>query len=412
MQFNEVLGRDSVKAQLREMVQHNRLSHSMLFLGSEGSGALQMAIAFAQYILCERVHPKEAVIAGPSLFGDPEENVPAVLSRIDSCGACPACLKSEKNAHPDLHFSYPVLKRDARHDRVLSTDYINEWRQFLLEFPYGNIADWLDYLKESSSAKIESAANKQGNISVAECEDIIQKLSLKPFESDYKILIMWMPEFLGKEGNRLLKLIEEPSEGTIFIFVAEDDAEILPTILSRTQFIKIPLPTDDEVEKYLLTKNADPKQAAQAASVAAGNVREALSIFKRHDEDLQQSVRNWLNVIYQNNVEKQSKWIDEISQAGREKQKQLLSYFLHLIEISLRSKFMEEKDIRVLEDSERDFALTLSRMCGVEVLEEMTEELNRSIYYIERNANSKLLFHALTIRFFHLIKDKQLILIH
>lgn len=413
MQFNEIVGRHTEQAQLRDLVQQNRLSHSFLFLGKEGSGALRMAVAFAQYILCERVDPKEKISAGPSLFGEAEaEEVNRQVIRADSCGACAACVKAEKNIHPDLHFSYPVLKRDSRHDRVLSTDYITDWRQFLEEHPFGNITDWLDHLKQSPAARIENAANKQGNISVHECEDILHKLSLRPFESDYKILIMWMPEFLGKEGNRLLKLIEEPPAGTIFIFVAEDEDEILPTILSRTQFIKIPLPSDEEVEKYLIEKNADPKQAAQAASVAAGNMREALTIFNRHDEDWLKIVRDWLNLIYQNKIDLQSKWIDEVNQAGREKQKQLLQYFIHLIEISVRTKYIEAEDLKVLADSEKEFALKLSALCETEILEKMVEELNKSIYYIERNANSKLLFHALTIRFFHLIKEKQLILIH
>lgn len=411
MQFKEVLGREQTKSHLRELVQHNRLSHALLFLGAGGSGALPMAVAFAQYILCEKVHAR-SVPHTPSLFGEPALSPEADQGCDDSCGICPACQKAQKNIHPDLHFSYPALKRDPRHDRVLSTDYIAEWRQFLKEQPYGNVTDWLDFLKESPTAGIESGANKQGNITVNECDDILRKLSLRPFESDYKILVMWMPEYLGKEGNRLLKIIEEPPAGTIFIFVAEDEAQILPTILSRTQLVKIPLPEDEEVEKYLVDKGAEPRQAAQAASVAGGNIREALKGVGNNDEDWQKIVRSWLNAIYQNKVESQTKWIDEVNQAGREKQKQVLQYFLHLIEISVRMKFLNKEDVKVLEDSEKEFARTLSNMCEVEILESMAVELNKAIYYIERNANSKLLFHALTIRFYHLIKEKQLILIH
>lgn len=411
MQFKEILGREQVKNQLVELVQHNRLSHALLFLGSEGSGALPMAIAFAQYILCERAHVHTSQNT-PSLFGEAELAAVTEEAGNDSCGLCPACQKAEKNIHPDLHFSFPAIKRDSDHTRVLSTDYLAEWRQFLAEQPYGNVTDWLDFLKDSPSAKIENAANKQGNITVNECDDILRKLSLRPFESDYKILIMWMPEYLGAQGNRLLKIIEEPPAGTIFIFVAQDETQILPTILSRTQLVKIPLPEDKEVEEYLVARGADPRRAAQAASVAAGNVREALKALGDNDEDWQKIVRTWLNAIYQNNVDSQTKWIDEVNQTGREKQKQLLQYFLHLIEISVRMKFMDKEDVKVLEDSEKAFARTLGNMCELEVLESMTTELNKAVYYIERNANSKLLFHALTIRFYHLIKEKQLILIH
>lgn len=412
MQFDDIIGREAEKAQLRSMVQNNRLSHSLLFLGREGSGALQMAIAFAQYILCERVHPRE-VSAGPSLFGDePEERTQTGVGRLDSCGACPACIKASQNIHPDLHFSYPVLKRDGRHDRVLSTDYINDWRKFLKTDAFGNVADWLDYLKEHAESKIESPANKQGNISVHECDDILHKLSLRPFESESKILIMWMPEFLQKEGNRLLKLIEEPPAGTLFIFVAEDDADILPTILSRTQLVKIPLPSDEEVEKLLLDKHADPQQAAQTAALAAGNMREAMRIFSGGHENWEAVVRNWFNAIVRHDVSVESKWIDEMAALGREKQKQFLNYFLHLLELSIRRRFLTGEKVRAREQSELDFAHTLNKMCDLEALEEMAQQADQAIYFIERNANAKLLFHALTIRFFHLIREKQVILIH
>lgn len=254
MQFSEVIGHEAEKTHLRDLVQNNRLSHSLLFLGKEGSGALPMAIAFAQYILCERVQNKNNEPEAPSLFGTVQEDEAPALLRSDSCGVCNTCKKVEKLLHPDLHFSYPALKRSSKHTRVLSTDFIAEWRLFIEQSPYGNITDWLNFLADSPTAEIESAANKQGNITVHECEDILNKLSLKPFENDFKIMIMWMPEYLGKEGNRLLKLIEEPPAGTIFIFVAEDETTILPTILSRTQLVKISLPTDEEIIQALEKK--------------------------------------------------------------------------------------------------------------------------------------------------------------
>ena len=410
MQFNQVIGREKEKAQLRDLVQQNRLSHSLLFLGKDGSAALQMAIAFAQFVMCERVKPKEAQ-AGPTLFGETEEQETKII-RTDSCGACPACLKVEQLIHPDLHFSYPILKRDSKHDRMISTDFIAEWRRFVLEEPYESVGGWFDFLKNSPSAKIDSAANKQGNITVHECEDILHKFSLKPFESDFKILIMWMPEFLKREGNRLLKLIEEPPPGTLFIFVAEDENEILPTILSRTQLVKIPLPSDVEVEKMLLDRNTPPEQAAQVAAVAAGNIREAINMLENVEDDWLITIRDWLNVTYKNKVELQSKWIDEVNQLGREKQKQLLHYFIYLIELALKINCLGAENSQTISHGERDFAAKLSEECGIYVLEEMAEELDKAMYFIERNANAKMLFHSLTIRFHYLIKEKCLILIH
>lgn len=407
MQFNEIIGREKTKSQLRDLVEQNRLSHALLFLGKEGSGALPMAIAFAQYVLCERGKSEPSP---PSLFGDSELTIQTII-RNDSCGVCPSCIKVENLVHPDLHFSYPVLKRDAKHDRILSTDYINEWRKFVKEFPYGNVSDWIDFLKNSPTAKIESGINKQGNITVQECDDILHKLSLRPYEGDYKILLMWMPEYLGKEGNRLLKLIEEPPPGTLFIFVAEDENEILPTILSRTQLVKIPQAENVEVEKYLAGKSEDPEKASMVAGITGGNIREALRLLQNSEENWERMVRDWLNLTIRNKVDIQSKWIDEVHLLGREKQKQLLQYFIHLIEVSIKLKFLQPDEVRVPVDSEKDFAATLAGMCEVEVLEEIVNEISKAIYHIERNANSKLLFHALTIRLYHLIKEKYLILI-
>ncbi len=409
MQFADIIGRKKQITQLKEMVGHNRLPHSLLLLGKEGSGALKIAIAFAQYILCEKNGGSGSSM--PSLFGEAAEPDEKVSVRDDSCGHCSSCVKVDKLIHPDLHFSYPVLKRDARHDRVISTDYIQEWRQFVFENPYGNVTDWLNFLRNSPTAKIESPQNKQGNISAQECEDILHKLSLKPFEGEYKILILWMPEFLGKDGNRLLKLIEEPPAGTVFIFVAEDENLILPTILSRTLLLKIPLPENEEVASYLAKEFPDESNINSVVSIAEGNIREALRLIQAKEENWERTIRDWLNLIVKNSVELQSKWIDEINQLGREKQKQLLLYFIHLIQLSVKAGILPPEDVPAMEESEKEFAHTLGKMCGIEILEEMAKELNDAIYFIERNANSKMLFHALTIRLRYLIKEKCLILV-
>jgi DNA polymerase-3 subunit delta' len=224
---------------------------------------------------------------------------------------------------------------------------------------------------------------------------------------------MWMPEFLGKEGNRLLKLIEEPPPDTLFIFVAEDDNAILPTILSRTQLIKIPSLSDTEIERALLKKyELTPEKAAEIAAVSGGNFREVLQLLEAPEEDLQAQVREWLNVILKNNVSSQLKWLDEISKFGREKQKQFLKYFIHLLEQGIRAGYLNEDAIHIIPERERDFAFRLNKICGIDAQEAIINELNKSIYYIERNAHAKMLFHALTIRFYHIIKDNSLILVH
>src|SRR6201986_1688260 len=235
MQFKDIIGQQEVSKHLAEMVHNNRLSHALLFLGPEGSGALPMALAYAQYVVCEKK-------------GGPEQ--------MDACGVCPSCVKAAQLIHPDIHFSYPVVPKKPG-DKPVSTDYGSEWREFIKQYPYGNAYDWLQFI---------GAENKQGNITAQECNDIIHKLSLKSFESGYKVLIMWMPEYLGNEGNKLLKLIEEPPVNTLFLLVAENESLILPTILSRTQLVKMPLPETADIEKALIQRSGlGAEQARQIA---------------------------------------------------------------------------------------------------------------------------------------------------
>jgi DNA polymerase-3 subunit delta' len=407
MQFKDIIGQQPVKEQLVQMVQQNRLSHALLFLGKEGSGALSLAIAFAQYIVCTSAKEAEQKIA-PVLFGEEPAENGQLPTASDSCGTCPACIKADKLIHPDIHFSYPVITRKPG-DKPKSTDYISEWREFVCTYAYGNIYDWLQFI---------GAENKQGNITAAEVEDINHKLSLKGFESQYKILIMWMPEFLGKEGNKLLKLIEEPPPDTLFIFVAEDESAILPTILSRTQLVKIPALTDEEVENALIMRgNVENNKARQIAGVCAGNYRESLQMLQDTEEDWQNLLREWLNAIAKNNTAAQIKWIEEIARLGREKQKQFLRYFIHLLEQAVRVRMIDDGTNLIspfsnMPEKEKDFAMRLNKLCSLSAQQAIITELDKATYYIERNAHAKMLFHALCIRLFHIIKDNSLILVN
>lgn len=410
MQFKNLIGQGKIKEQLKDLVLNNRLSHSLLFIGREGAGALPISIAFAQYILCEKINHAKTQEKITSLF-DSKGSESTSADIEDSCGICPSCIKAAQLIHPDLHFSYPVLKRDSKHERILSTDYITEWREFVQQSPYNNVVDWINFLKEN--ARIENPINKQGNITVFECDDISHKLSLKPFEGAYKILIMWMPEFLGNSGNKLLKLIEEPPPDTIFIFVAEDENAILPTILSRTQLVRIPTFTQFDIENILIEQyQVANEKALQIAAISEGNFREALLLLQNSDEGLLMTIREWLNITVKNNVPLQVKWIDDVSRKGREKQKQLLKYFVHLIEQGIRVRYLDEKDLNSIPESEKDFAIRLNKICGIDAQEAIINELDKGIYHIERNAHAKMLFHALTIRFLHIIRDNSLILVN
>ena len=401
MQFENVIGQRATKKHLIDLVQQNRLSHALLFLGKEGCGNLAMALAFAQYIVCTSARNEKTPQA--ALFGDDDSDALKNIDILDSCGHCPSCIKAQQFIHPDIHFSFPVIPKKSGTPPV-SDDYMTDWREFITTNPYGNVYDWLQFL---------GAENKQGNITAEECNQINHKLSLKSFESSYKILIMWMPEFLGNSGNKLLKLIEEPPTDTLFIFVAQDENSILPTILSRTQLIKIPLIDNNDVEEALI-KHAGLTQerAAQAAAVSEGNYREAMQILQNAEQNWESLLREWLNVTLKNKTPAQLKWIDEISQMGREKQKQFLRYFIHLLGQALRLTYCPEADDNNLQmpANEIDFALRLNKMCSIEAEEAIINELDRAIFYIERNAHAKLLFHALSIRLYHIIKDNSLIL--
>lgn len=402
MQFQSIIGQKDTKEHLVQMVQQNRLSHALLFLGKEGSGALSLAMAFAQYIVCEKVNGKSsAPPPGPSLFGEPEPQ-PKKDQRPtlnDSCGECAACNKAKQLIHPDIHFSYPVIAKKSG-DKPISTDWIKEWREFVSLHPYGNVFDWLQFI---------NAENKQGNITADECNDINRKISLKSFESLYKILIIWMPEYLTKNGNKLLKLIEEPPPNTLFILVAENEEQILPTILSRTQLVKVPLLTDKEVEAALeLRAGAKVEKARQIAILSEGNYREALQLLQHEEDDWQVILREWLNHIARKNLPAQVKWIDDMSKQGREKQKQFLKYFTHLLEIAIRLQFIPPAPENV--NNEVDFALRINKLCGIGQQEAIIAELDQASYYIERNANPKMLFHALSIKLHHIISNNCLIL--
>jgi DNA polymerase-3 subunit delta' len=393
MQFKDVIGIKEVKNQLIDLVKQNRLSHALLFLGKEGSGALPLALAFAQYVVSK---PQASPVV-EDLFGGMSalEPVPSFI-HPDEIITQPAFQRAEQLLHPDLHFCYPVISKKPG-EKPKSTDFINEWRDFIKQMPYGNVYDWLQSI---------GAENKQGNITAEECNDIIRRLSLKSFEAEYKVLILWMPEYLGKEGNKLLKLIEEPPANTLFILVAENEEQILPTILSRCQLVKVPMPETAEIEAALIERdNAQPEQARQAAAICEGNYREALQLLRHADEDWQSLLGDWLKYIIRQMLAEQIKWTDDISKIGREKQKQFLRYFNHILEQAIRIKVLGVENV-LMPDNERDFAQRLNKVASVSQQEAIIDEIDRAAYYIERNANGKMLFQALSIKLFHIIHDK------
>ncbi|WP_409151117.1 ATP-binding protein [Sphingobacterium sp. BS-2] len=369
MQFKNIVGHQALKHHLISTVRENRVSHAQLFLGPEGSGSLALALAYAQFINCEQ----------------PQAD--------DSCGHCPSCLKYEKLIHPDLHFSYPFFAKKA--DETAST-YMEDWRKAFLENPYLSLSHWRNQLE---------AENKQANINIAEAHDIIKKLSLKAFEAEYKVLIMWLPEYLDTQGNALLKLIEEPPAKTLFLLVAENHDKILNTIISRTQLMKVNKLSHEELMQYLIEqKNVDPVRANEMAFIADGNMQSALDQLEESSNENFDLLIRWLRCIVTDaglNIIQICD--DEISKLGRENQKLFLLYSINVLrQIVLLNQGLDQ--LVFLKNAELEFVKKFSEISSLEKLQVAIEMLEKTHYSVERNANPKILFLDLSLQLVLLFK--------
>jgi DNA polymerase III subunit delta' len=357
--FESIIGQDTAKKILRGYVDGGRTPHALLLLAPQGSGGLPLAMAYAQYILCENRHD-----------GEP-------------CGTCKHCVKAEKMIHPDIHYSYPTIG-----SKVVATHVLKEWREAIAKNRYQSVNEWL--------AKLDSE-NKQGNIPVAECNEIVKKLSLKTFEASHKILIMWLPEYLGKEGNRLLKLIEEPPDQTLFILVAENQDLILPTILSRCQLVKLPPLSDDAIQHALVLRGIPSGDAAAIAPLADGNFNAALDLAKQAENDNANLFLEWMRKCYGGNGVELVTWVEKFAGVGRERQKLLLRYGLHFLRELMILVTTGNPNIR-LRGTELTTAQNMSKVINFEKIEPLAGLFDDCMYHVERNANPKILFLDASIR--------------
>jgi DNA polymerase-3 subunit delta' len=368
MRFQQVIGQEKRKHALRGMVESNRMSHALLFLGPEGCGKLALAYAFAQYVLCT----------------DKQDD--------DSCGKCSNCIKAAKWIHPDIHYSYPTIGSKA-----VSTNWLTEWRKAMANNVYLNSNDWLQFI---------GAENKQGNITKDECVEIIKKLSLKIFEGSHKIIIMWLPEYLGKEGNRLLKMIEEPPENTLFILVAENQELILNTILSRCQIVKINRLSDEDLQSALIERqNISQDQAAPIAHLAEGNYNEALSLLENTENNNAKLFLEWMRLCYVGNGVSTMDWVERFSKIGRENQKHFLKYGLHFMREYMLLKLTGDNKVRLLPE-ELKTAQNLTKVIEWDQIEAITKLFNDCAYYVERNANPRILFLDASLQLNQILKTK------
>ena len=308
MLFSEVVGQEQVKKQLRNSVSVGRIPHAQLFFGTEGSGTLPLAIAYARYVACTS------------------------RTEDDACTTCPSCRKFERLQHPDLHFSFPVNTGRKPSNDPVSDEYIQEWREFVLGNPYFRSIQWYDYI---------GLENKQGIISKKESAAIIRKLSLKSFESDYKFMIIWLPEKMNAtSGNMLLKLIEEPPQNTLFILVSEDPGQVLTTISSRAQPVKLSRIDNDSLADALRNKFQIPDtELKDIVRIANGNFIQAqeLILSSAENEFNFEKFTGIMRMCWSRNFQDINDWVDEMSGIGREKLKNFFIYALHLIRENLAS---------------------------------------------------------------------------
>jgi DNA polymerase-3 subunit delta' len=373
MRFSEVAGHAGLKKQLISAVAEQRVPHAQLFHGPEGSGALALALAYATYLSCQ----------------DRREE--------DSCGICPSCLKYDKLVHPDLHFVFPVFTTRSN-TKPVSDDFISEWRTALLENPYLTEKQWYGRI---------GTENKQGSIMKRESEEITKKLMLKSYESDFKVMIIWMPEKMNPTAaNKLLKLIEEPPPMTIFLMVPEDTGPMLPTILSRTQLIRVPRIREADLLEALKKQYEVPEETLQnAARIADGNFVKALEFLQTSEESayqLEQFIRI-MRLTYAREFEQLFEWVEEMAGLGRERQKAFLAYAIRMIRENYLLNKEQAKLVRMTAN-EAAFSEKFFPFINDKNVPAMVKELNEASLHIEANAFARIVFLDFALKLVKLIR--------
>jgi DNA polymerase-3 subunit delta' len=382
MQFSEILGQEYIKSHLTKSASLGRIPHAQLFVGPEGSGTLPMAIAYAQYILCGN-------------------------AKGENQGANESCnLKFDKLSHPDLHFVYPTVSTEDVKTKPKSIDFISDWRAFVTHNPYGSLFDWYAVLDVN---------NKQGLIRVEDASDIVKTLSLKSFEGGYKVMIIWMADKMNVEAsNKLLKLLEEPPEKTIFILITEQEEDLIQTIRSRCQVLHFGgLPENTIAEALVNQKQIDPKLAATIAHQAQGNFNKALHLLQNDDDSypFDEWFVTWVRAAFKAKgnaaaIQDLIQWSDEVAGLGRETQKKFLSFCVEMFRQALLLNY-ESPSLVYLEPNVEKFQLAnFAPFVNGNNIQEIFKELSDAMYHIERNGNAKIILTDLSIQLTRLIHKK------
>lgn len=373
MQFKAVIGQESIKKRLIEGVTENRVSHAQLFAGTEGVGKLAMAIAYAQYVNCKN------------------------RSETDSCGECPSCKKIQKLIHPDLHFVFPVVKTQKFKDPI-SDNYLDKWREQVLKNPYFNLNIW---------QKTIEVENAQGQIYVSESSEIIRKLNLKTFESEYKVMIIWMVERMNAQcSNKLLKMIEEPPPKTLFILITENEEQIITTIRSRTQLVKFTgIDQRSMTEALKQLPDSEGKNIEALVHQCNGNYISALELISPDEQDEMcfDYFTNLMRISYKRDWMPMFDWVEGISGIGREQQKIFLLYSLRM----LRENFilnLKHPDLNYLSEKEKGFSDRFSPFINERNIIIFTNEFEKAIRDISQNGNPRIIFLDLSLKITKIIR--------
>lgn len=386
MLFSEILGQEHIKSHLTTSADRGRVPHAQLFVGPEGSGTLPMAIAYAQYLLCKNTN-------GENTNGN------------EACN-----LKFKALSHPDLHFAFPVTTTQSVKSHPVSNHFMAEWRQLLNEQPYGNLFDWY---------KILGVDNKQGQIGVDEAQDIVKALALKSYEGGYKVMLIWMAEKMNVAcANKLLKLIEEPPNKTIFLLIAEDEEQIINTIRSRCQVLHFP-PLAEVVIRDALVKqyDIDITEATKIAHQTDGNYNKACDLVYQDSEDLQfeEWFVFWVRSAFKAKGNKSAihdliSWSEEIAKTGRETQKQFLQFCLNYFRQAMLLNYKAESLVYIEPKVEKFKLENFAPFIHDANILDISEELQTAMYHIERNGNSKIILTDLSIKLTRLLHKKSQVL--
>lgn len=378
MLFADIIGQEKIKKKLIRTVQENRISHAWLFFGPEGCGSLPLSLAYARYITCLN------------------------RNEDDSCGTCSSCRKFDRFIHPDLHFTFPIntSKRSER-DNVTCEDFFPEWRDFLVRNPYGSLAQWYDHI---------DLDNKQGIIGNEESKRLTGKLIYKSFESDFKISIIWYPERMNDQAaNRLLKLIEEPPPMTVLILAGENPDLLLPTIRSRCVNLKIPAPSAEALSDALMVRHgADRQMAERLTRITMGNYSKCLKILA-DNECNRFNLEKFIELMRQCYLNKSGsilKVVEDLTQLNREKQKSFLEYSLGLVRESLATHF-GQPDIQYTTQDEQQFLVRFHPFINEHNAGMISDEFNKAILDIERNANGRIVLFDLALKLSSLLTSAE-----